>query len=200
MFQKTPLSLQQPLSPPLTLGGTVLKESYDLLILSDYWFDDDFFEVSSLGFQNSSQRLGILRKTFRAFNERLLIGRCFPCFVLPVLEYCCAVWCSAFDAQLKLVDRVVIGENFLTLNVCSFIFMIYVINQLVAIKKWMLDSYIYLLEDSEHKVRLTIQKKIICQIHTRCVGVILTAEFWFGVGVMAVYVQNCLICEFKSAN
>ena len=57
----------------------------------------------------ASQRLGILRKSWRVFHDRLLIGRCFWCFVLPVLEYCSAVWCSAADTHLKLLDRVVSG-------------------------------------------------------------------------------------------
>ena len=35
-------------------------------------------------------------------------------FVLPVLEYCSAVWCSAADTHLKLVDRAVSGTWFLT--------------------------------------------------------------------------------------
>ena len=43
----------------------------------------------------------------------MLIGRCFWGFVLPVLEYCSAVWCSAADTHLKLLDRVVTGACFL---------------------------------------------------------------------------------------
>ena len=43
----------------------------------------------------------------------MLIGRCFWGFVLPVLEYCSAVWCSAADTHLKLLDRVVSGACFL---------------------------------------------------------------------------------------
>ena len=35
-------------------------------------------------------------------------------FVLPILEYCPAVWCSAADTHLKLLDRVVSGARFLT--------------------------------------------------------------------------------------
>ena len=35
-------------------------------------------------------------------------------FVLPVLEYCSAVWCSDADAHFKLLDRVVSGASFLT--------------------------------------------------------------------------------------
>ena len=39
--------------------------------------------------------------------------RCFWGFVLPVLEYCSAVWCSAADTHLKLLDRVISGASFL---------------------------------------------------------------------------------------
>ena len=48
------------------------------------------------------------------FHDRLLLGRCFWGFVLPVLEYCSAVWCSAADTHLKLLDREVSGAQFLT--------------------------------------------------------------------------------------
>ena len=45
---------------------------------------------------------------------RLLLGRCFKGFVLPVLEYCSAVCCSPADTHLRLVDRVLSGASFLT--------------------------------------------------------------------------------------
>ena len=48
------------------------------------------------------------------FLDRPLHERCFLGFVLPVLEYCSAVWCLAADAHLKLLDRVVSGARFLT--------------------------------------------------------------------------------------
>ena len=35
-------------------------------------------------------------------------------FVRPVLEYCSAVWCSAADTHLKLLDCAVSGARFLT--------------------------------------------------------------------------------------
>ena len=50
----------------------------------------------------------------RVFHDRSLLGRCFRGFVLPVLEYCSAVWCSAADTHLKLLDRAVSGARFLT--------------------------------------------------------------------------------------
>ena len=62
----------------------------------------------------ASQRLGILRKSWRVFHDRSLLGRCFRGFVLPVLEFCSAVWCSALDTHLKLLDRAVSGDRFLT--------------------------------------------------------------------------------------
>ena len=62
----------------------------------------------------ASQRLGILRKSWRVFHDRSLLGRCFLAFVLPVLEYCSAVWCLAADTHLTLLDRVVRGARFLT--------------------------------------------------------------------------------------
>ena len=62
----------------------------------------------------ASQRLGILRKSWRVFHDRSILGRCFRCFVMWVLEYCSAVWCSAADTHLKLLDRAVSGARFLT--------------------------------------------------------------------------------------
>ena len=102
-----------PQSPPLTIDGTVLKESDDLDILgmtfdSKLTFEKHLRSVS----RAASQRLGILMKSRRVFHDKLLIGRCFWGFVLPVLEYCSAVWCSAADTHLKLVDRVVSGACF----------------------------------------------------------------------------------------
>ena len=62
----------------------------------------------------ASQRLGILRKSWWVFHDRSLLGRCFRGFIVPVLEYCSAVWCSAADTHRKLLDRVVSGAWFLT--------------------------------------------------------------------------------------
>ena len=70
----------------------------------------------------ASQILGILRKSCRVFHDKLLIGRCFWGFVLPVLEYCSAVRCSAADAHLKLLDRVVSGACFIAGGVLTVIF------------------------------------------------------------------------------
>ena len=81
-----------PQPPPLTIGGTVLKESDDLVILgvtfdSKLTFEEHLRSVS----RAASQRLGILSKYWKVFHDRSLLGRCFRGFVLPVLEYCSAV-------------------------------------------------------------------------------------------------------------
>ena len=99
---------------PLTLDGTVLKESADLVILgvtfdAKMTFEKHLRSVSS----TAAQRLGIMRKSWQVFHDRLLLVRSFWRFVLPVLEYCSAVWCSAADSHLKLLDRVVRSAGFL---------------------------------------------------------------------------------------
>ena len=48
------------------------------------------------------------RNVFEADVWPMLLG-----FVLPVLEYCSAVWCSAADTHLKLLDRVVSSACFI---------------------------------------------------------------------------------------
>ena len=101
-------------SPPLTIDGTVLKESDDLVILgvtfdSKMTFEKHLRSVS----RAASQRLGFLKKSWRVFNDRSLPGRYFQGFVLPVFEYCSTVRCTAADTHLKLLDRAVNGARFL---------------------------------------------------------------------------------------
>ena len=91
----------RPQSPPLTIGGTVLKESDDLVILGVTIDSKMTFRSVS---RAASQTLGILRKSWRVFHDRSLLGTCFRGFVLRVSEYCSAVWCSAADTHLKLLD------------------------------------------------------------------------------------------------
>ena len=103
-----------PLLSPLALDGTMLKESADLFILgvtfdAKMTFEKHLRSVSSV----AAQRLGIMRKSWQIFHDRLLFLRTFWSFVLPVLEYCSAVWCSAAVSQLKLVDRVIRIVGFL---------------------------------------------------------------------------------------
>ena len=54
------------------------------------------------------------------FYDRSFLRRSFGVYVLPVLEYCSAVWCSPADTRLKLLDRVVSGARFQTGGVFEF--------------------------------------------------------------------------------
>ena len=107
-----------PQSSPLTIGWTLLKESDDLVILG-VTFDSKLTYEKHLRLvtRAASQRLGILRKSWRMFHDRSVLERCFRGFVLPVLEYCSALCCSAAETHLKLLDRAVSGARFLT-GVC----------------------------------------------------------------------------------
>ena len=61
----------------------------------------------------ASQRLGIFRKSWWVLHDRSLLGSCFQGFVLPVLECCFVVWCSAADTHLKLLHRVVSDASYI---------------------------------------------------------------------------------------
>ena len=102
-----------PLLTPVTLDGTVLKKSADLVILG-VTFDVKMTVEKHLRSVSSAaaQKLGILRKSWHLFHDWSLLLRSFWSFVLPVLEYCSAVWCSAVDSHLKLLDRVVRSADF----------------------------------------------------------------------------------------
>ena len=104
-----------PQSPALSIGGTVLKESDDLVILGVTFDSKMTFEKHLRSDSRAaSQRLGILRMSWQVFHDRLLLGRCFRSFIFPVLEYCSAVWCLASDTHLRLLDSLVSGASFLT--------------------------------------------------------------------------------------
>ena len=97
---------------PLTLYGTVLKESAELVILrvmfdAKMTFQKHLRSVSSA----EAQRLGIMRKSWHVFHDRSLLLRFFCSFFLSVLEYCSTVWCSAADSHLKLLTMIIIITN-----------------------------------------------------------------------------------------
>ena len=71
-------------------------------------------------FRGASQRLGILSKSGQVFHDRSLLRRCFWGFVLPVLEYCSAVWGSAANTHLELLYHSVSGAWFLTGGVFEY--------------------------------------------------------------------------------
>ena len=92
----------------------MLKESADLVILgvtfdAKMTFENHLRSVSIA----AAQRHGIMRKSWQVFHDQSLLLTSFWSFVLPVLEYCSAVCCSAADACLKLQDRVVRSAGFI---------------------------------------------------------------------------------------
>ena len=93
----------------------MLKESDDLDILGVTFDSNMTFEKHLRSISRAaSQHLGILRKSWQVFHDRLLLGRCFRGSVLPVLKYCSSVWFSAADTHLRLQDRVVRGATLFT--------------------------------------------------------------------------------------
>ena len=106
-----------PQSPPLTIGGTVLKESDDLVIFGVTFDSKMTFEKHLLLVSRAASQILGNEEVRREFHDRSLLGRCFWGFVMPVLEYRSAVWCLAADTHLKLLDRTVSGAGFLTLVV-----------------------------------------------------------------------------------
>ena len=90
-----------PQSPPLIIRGTVLKKSDDLVILG-VTFDSKMTFEKHLRWVSraASQRLGILRKSWRVFYDRSLLGTCFG----PIHT----------DTHLKLLDRAIGSARFQT--------------------------------------------------------------------------------------
>ena len=54
-----------------------------------------------------------MSKSWQLFHNRSLLLRTFWSVVLPVLEYCSVVWCSAADSHFELLDEVVRSAGFL---------------------------------------------------------------------------------------
>ena len=95
-----------PQSSSLTIDPTVLKESHALVILevnfdSNMTFEKYLRTVS----RAASQRLGMLRKSWRVFHNRSLLGRCFCGFVRFGVLFCSVVFSCRYS--LKLLDSAV---------------------------------------------------------------------------------------------
>ena len=83
-----------------------------------YWWETFYAKITVEKHLRSvssaaAQRLGIMRKSWQVFHDRSLLLRSFWSFVLPVLQYRSALWCSAADSNLKLLGRVVRSAGFL---------------------------------------------------------------------------------------
>lgn len=66
----------------------------------------------------ASQKLGLLRKAYSMFGDRVVsVTHRFPYFLLLLLEFCPLVWCSAVDIHLCLLVRVAVNVSFLCVAV-----------------------------------------------------------------------------------
>ena len=98
----------------LYINGIALTTTTSFKVLgvtldSKLTFEDHIRSVSS----SVAQKIGLLRKSFRIFNDRSVLKNCFNSFILPSLEYCAPVWSSAADSHLKLLDRNLSAIKFL---------------------------------------------------------------------------------------
>ena len=103
-----------PNHPSLVIGDTVLDNCNSCRILG-VTFDNKFtFEKHIRSVSSSiSQKIGLLRKSYRTFGDSSVLKKCFNAFILPCLEYCSPVWSSAAPSHLKLLDRNVRACQFL---------------------------------------------------------------------------------------
>ena len=76
-----------PQSLTLTIGRTVMKESDDLVMLGvNFEFKMTFEKHLRSVSRAATQRLGIFRKSWQVFPDRLLLGRCFAVLSCPFLS------------------------------------------------------------------------------------------------------------------
>ena len=103
-----------PPHPDLLIDNIPLVSSSSFKILG-VLFDQKFTFESHLRATSSmiAQKLGLLRKSLRIFNDQSILRKCFYSFILPCFEYCSPVWSSAADSHLRLLDR--------NLNACRFL-------------------------------------------------------------------------------
>ena len=115
-------------------------------------------------FSAAAQRLRIMRKFWQVYHDRSLLLRAFWRLFLPVLEYCSAVWCSAADSHLKLLDRVVRGAVFLAVSVLEF--------NLVHCRS---------VQCCACYLRLRVTQSILWVVHRLCrlCGLVLLVVLWF---------------------
>ena len=92
------LHTMHPQSLSLTIGRTVMKEYEDLHILECHLiprWGEIFYEHLRSVSRAAFRMLGILRKSWQVFNDRLLLERYFWGFDLLVLESCTLLQCGA---------------------------------------------------------------------------------------------------------
>ena len=95
-----------PEHPNLFINATLINRVDQLKLLgvtldSKLTFESHLRDMS----RSISQKLGILRKSRKIYEDDNILRRCFFSFTLPHFEYCSAIWSSAADCHLRLLDR-----------------------------------------------------------------------------------------------
>ena len=103
-----------PEHPELTLGDTAI-EKVEFLKLLGVTFDAKLTYERHLRNITSkvSQKIGILRKCWRVYQDNSLILKCFYAFILPFFEYCSSVWMSAAPTHINMLQRVYLSASFI---------------------------------------------------------------------------------------
>ena len=94
--------------PGLYLNGAPVEVVRELKLLGIILDSKLTFEAQIRSIvASTSSKLGILRKVAGLYCDVEVVTRSFWSFVLPLLEYCSAVWSGAATCHLSLLDRVV---------------------------------------------------------------------------------------------
>ena len=103
-----------PEHPNLSINGALIDQADQLKLLGVTLDSKLTFEAHLRNVSRSiSQKLGILRKSKKIYKDDSILRKCFFSFTLPHFEYCSAVWSSAADCHLRLLDRAFNSVKFL---------------------------------------------------------------------------------------
>ena len=103
-----------PEHPIVLINGVIINRANQLKLLgvtldSKLTFESHIRNMSV----GISQKLGILRKSRKIYEDDVILRRCFFSFILPHFEYCSAVWSSAADSHIRLLERAFNSVKFL---------------------------------------------------------------------------------------
>ena len=112
IFSRSRTSL--PVHPELSLENYIL-ENVDALKLLGVTLDPKLTYECHLRNVTTkvAQKIGILRKAWRIYQDDDLIKKCFYAFIFPYFEYCSAVWMSAAPTHLNMIQRLFTSAKFI---------------------------------------------------------------------------------------
>lgn len=97
---------QVPLHPPLYISGGRIDEVASFYLLKVTFDSKLTFEQHIRSLSSSiAQKAGLLQKCFKTFGRNSFVLKSFYVFTLLHFSYSTAVWMSAANFQLELLDR-----------------------------------------------------------------------------------------------